>query len=77
MLRQRREWFEKFERIYLALWWVEAGHIPTVAEAKQRLEYLQEHGETPQAFTFRRTFPPVASDDASFSALIVEPCPAV
>lgn len=64
VMRQRREWFEKFEGMYLALWWVEAGHVPTIAEAKQRLEHLQEHGERAEAFTFRRTFPPIVPDDA-------------
>jgi hypothetical protein len=58
VLRRRREWFEKFSGGYLALWWVPAGHIPTTAEAKQRLVHLQEHGETAYAFTFRSTFAP-------------------
>lgn len=77
VMRQRREWFEKFEGMYLALWWVEAGHIPTIAEAKQRLEYLQEHGETPHAFTFRRTFAPVVLDDAIFTNIAASLCPAI
>jgi len=29
------------------------GHTPTVAEAKDRLEHLIEHGPTREAFTFR------------------------
>jgi hypothetical protein len=36
----------------MAMWWVEAGHIPTIAEAKERLAYLQLHGESEFAFTF-------------------------
>jgi hypothetical protein len=51
IMRKRRQWFEKFDGMYFALWWVNAGHVPTVGEAKQRLEYLQLHGETSQAFT--------------------------
>jgi hypothetical protein len=42
---------------YLALWWVPAGHTPTVDEAKHRLARLREHGDTPEAFGFRRIFP--------------------
>jgi hypothetical protein len=61
VMRRRRQWFEKFDRMYMSLWWVEAGHMPSVAEAKQRLQHLQEHGETPHAFTFRQTFPPTLS----------------
>lgn len=58
VMRRRREWFEKFDGLYLALWWIKAGHIPTVVEAKHRLDYLREHGESAYAFTFRRTFLP-------------------
>jgi heme-degrading monooxygenase HmoA len=58
ILKQRRDWFEKFESAMLALWWIPAGHIPTVEEAKQRLASLDAIGPTPFAFTFRTTFPP-------------------
>jgi hypothetical protein len=57
VMRRRREWFEQFGAPYLALWWVEVGHIPTVGEAKERLAHLEAHGETADAFTFKRTFP--------------------
>ena len=36
----------------LALWWIEAGTIPTVEDARQRLDHLAEHGPSPYAFTF-------------------------
>jgi hypothetical protein len=55
---QRRQWFEKFESVYLALWWVPAGHIPSIDEAKERLALLEADGPTPGAFTFRQPFPP-------------------
>jgi hypothetical protein len=58
VMRQRREWFEKFEGMYFALWWLPAGTTPTPAEARERLEHLARHGETPHAFTFRRPFGP-------------------
>jgi hypothetical protein len=56
VLRQRRQWFERFEGIYAALWWVPVGHIPTVEEAKERIEHLEAHGATPHAFTFKEHF---------------------
>jgi hypothetical protein len=56
VMRNRKRWFEKLE-IYLVLWWVPAGHEPTVNEAKERLEHLQAHGPTPYAFTFRASYP--------------------
>src|SRR5215213_2544125 len=46
VMRRRREWFERFEGVYLALWWVPAGHRPTVEEAVSRLGHLQAHGPT-------------------------------
>jgi Domain of unknown function (DUF3291) len=60
-LRRRREWFQHPTEAYLVLWWVPAGHIPSLTEAKQRLDLLRQHGPGPDAFTFREPFdPPVA-----------------
>jgi hypothetical protein len=56
-LRDRKQWFEPLEGPVLALWWVPADHLPTVDEAMARLRHLEEHGPTPQAFTFRTPFP--------------------
>jgi hypothetical protein len=55
-MRRRREWFEQFDGAYVALWWIEAGHTPTVGEAKQRLAHLEQHGPTADVFTFRQPF---------------------
>ena len=55
VMRRRREWFERIDLV-LALWWVPAGHIPSLAEARERLDHLAAHGPTPFAFTFRRRF---------------------
>jgi hypothetical protein len=56
VLRQRRDWFERMATAHLALWWVEVDHLPTVAEAIDRLERLRRDGPTPAAFTFRTPF---------------------
>lgn len=56
--RRRREFFEHPAAAYLVLWWVQAGHIPTVEEAEERLDYLREHGPTPYAFGFKSRFEP-------------------
>lgn len=53
----RKQWFDKMDEAHLALWWVEAGHRPTLEEGQSRLEHLFAHGETPTAFSFRQTFP--------------------
>jgi hypothetical protein len=55
-MRRRREWAEPME-IYMALWWVPAGHTPTVQEAMDRLEALERLGPTADAFTFKTPFP--------------------
>ena len=65
VLRQRREWFEKFDGVFLALWWVPPGHRPTLGEAKERLAHLAEHGPSAFAFTFREPFPPEPTVGAS------------
>ena len=64
-LRRRREWFERIREAIVALWWVPAGHRPTVAEGIERIEHLRTNGPTPQAFTFRQPFSPATEDSAS------------
>jgi hypothetical protein len=54
--RRHREWFEKMNTPSLVLWWIPAGHQPTLEEAVDRLRYLEQHGPTPLAFTFRHRF---------------------
>jgi len=56
LLRLRREWFERFAGAFAALWWVPAGHIPSVDEAKIRVAHLEANGATPFAFTFKTVF---------------------
>lgn len=56
VLRRRHEWFEKLN-VYVVLWWLPAGTLPTVEAAQERLTYLTHHGPTPYAFTFARAFP--------------------
>jgi hypothetical protein len=64
VVRRRREWFERLGEAFLVLWWVPAGHVPTVAEAEERLDALRAEGPTPYAFTFRRAFAPPGGDGA-------------
>jgi heme-degrading monooxygenase HmoA len=58
VLRRRREWFHRLAEAYQTMWWLPAGTLPTVAEAKDRLAHLRRHGPSPDAFTFRDPFPP-------------------
>ncbi|HKE27891.1 MAG TPA: DUF3291 domain-containing protein [Bryobacteraceae bacterium] len=77
LLRHRHEWFEKFEGTYTALWWVPAGHIPGIDEARKRLAYLDAHGPTQFVFTFKNVFPPDEDFQRSIDWGSFVPCPAV
>jgi hypothetical protein len=58
VMRRRHRWFSKLDDAYLALWWVPAGHVPSIDEAKSRLAHLDREGPSPSAFTFKKLFPP-------------------
>jgi hypothetical protein len=50
---RRAEWFEVLGRMHFVMWWVPAGHRPTLDEALARLAHLQEHGDTDHAFGWK------------------------
>lgn len=58
LLQDRDAWFNKMLKAHQALWWIPAGHIPTVDEGKEKLRVLQENGPSDKAFTFARSFEP-------------------
>lgn len=64
-LRERKNWFEPYGSPYMALWWVEAGHLPTPEEGKAKLECLTREGPTPAAFTFKTRFPAPSDSNVS------------
>ncbi len=57
-----------------SLWWVPAGYIPGIDEAKQRLAHLEEHGSTQFAFTFKTPFPPDEQYLEAFDWSVFKPC---
>ncbi|QMW23562.1 DUF3291 domain-containing protein [Sandaracinobacteroides saxicola] len=56
IMRRRRDWFEPGST-RVALWWLPAGTLPTVAEGMARIAHLDRHGPTAHAFGFRTPFP--------------------
>ena len=56
VMKDRNKWFKKFRKPSMVLWNVEEGHIPTVQEARERLEYFQVNGATEFAFDFKKQF---------------------
>lgn len=62
---RRRQWFEKYQGEHFAMWWIPAGHLPTIESGKAKLEYLTLHGDSPEAFTFAQVYPsPASSSEA-------------
>jgi hypothetical protein len=64
VMRRRREWFEEM-KVYMALWWIPAGTLPTVEDAKAKLALLEKLGPTAEAFTFRQPFAAPSGDDVA------------
>ena len=64
VMARRRQWFERFEGAYQALWWVPVGHRPSVEEGLAKLWHLEHYGPTQQAFTFKARFPEPGHDVA-------------
>ncbi|NNF55768.1 MAG: DUF3291 domain-containing protein [Acidimicrobiales bacterium] len=58
LLRQRRDWFDPVASLPLiVMWWIPAGIIPTLEQARERQEHFQANGPTDKAFSFRTPFP--------------------
>jgi hypothetical protein len=76
ILKRRREWFEPLKEAIMVLWWVPRGHRPTVVEAMARLTLLRANGPTPEAFTFRQTFPPPDAPATEQPGGFEDTCPA-
>lgn len=57
VMAQRRQWIERWDGPYQALWWIEAGTIPTIGDALAALWRLERYGPTPHAFTFKARYP--------------------
>ena len=47
---RRQEWFEVLGKMHFVMWWVPVGHNPTLDEALEKLAYMEEHGNTDEAF---------------------------
>ena len=75
VMRRRRDWFERLAEAYLVLWWVPAGHRPSIEEAIARLELLRCRGPSPAAFNFRALYGPNGTP-AHDSGAFRDPCPA-
>jgi hypothetical protein len=75
VMRRRREWFTRMD-VYLCLWWVPAGELPSTEDARRRIDHLRDNGPTPRAFTFKQRFDPPGSEQPEPVFDDREPCPA-
>lgn len=53
--KRKNEWFSKMKSMHMACWYTDQVRI-TLSEAKDRLDHLNEFGETPYAFTFKSKY---------------------
>lgn len=51
VMKDRRKWFEKPAELTTVLWWLPVDHLPTLNEAKEKLERLNRDGSGPGAFS--------------------------
>jgi hypothetical protein len=65
VLRDRAKWFEKMDKPHYCLWWVPAGHLPSVAEGRERVEHYQRCGSTEYSFWFSQHFPAPSDEPVS------------
>lgn len=50
---RREEWFETMGDMHFVMWWVPAGHRPTLDEGLARLEHARAHGDSDHAFGWK------------------------
>ncbi|KJD34848.1 hypothetical protein PW52_13115 [Tamlana sedimentorum] len=56
IFKRKKEWFSKIELSHMAFWYIPESALPTLQEAKHKLDYLNEFGSSPYAFTFKDKF---------------------
>jgi hypothetical protein len=65
VLRDRAKWFEKAAKPTYCLSWIPVGHVPSVAEGRERLEHYQAYGATQYSLWFSQQFPQPADESVS------------
>lgn len=55
LIQNRDAWFDKIINVHQAMWWTPEGTLPKSKKPK-KLEYLQKHGPSQEAFTLAKSF---------------------
>ncbi|TGN39544.1 DUF3291 domain-containing protein [Marinobacter confluentis] len=58
IMSRKKEWFHSMNEAHMVLWWVPAGHMPSLYEAAEKLNAFRQQGPSPNAFTFKKAYPP-------------------
>ena len=56
--RRAEEWFDPDATRGHALWWVQVGHVPSITEAREKVEALEAGGASDAVFNLRAGCPP-------------------
>jgi len=56
LIRDRNDWFDNMPEMHQALCWIPEGHIPTLQEAKRKIDLIRRDGPTENAFSFAKKF---------------------
>jgi len=76
IMKRRKEWFERLREAHVVLWWVAAGHRPSLDEAIAKLNRLRSSGPSEVAFSFRQAYPAPGAQQSTSPFTLGDECPA-
>ena len=76
VMSRRKQWFDRLRKAYTVLWWIPQGSLPTLQQANEKLQFLRQQGPGPEAFTFKKAYPPPDAGAGDSAQQIDDLCPA-
>lgn len=61
-LKSRNKWSVKIDDHSAVMWYIKAGEIPSVIQAKEKLDLLNQIGSSPAAFSMTKRYNPDGSE---------------
>jgi len=52
----RDKWFDQLPSQVSVMWWIKTGEYPTIQQALNKIELINQLGPSPQAFNFKHYF---------------------
>ena len=56
VMSDRDKWFDRMPKQVSVMWWVKNGERPTITQALQKIELINQIGPSPHAFNFANYF---------------------